>query len=333
MTAAPLRTTPAPVCARCGSAGRLAHTCVEDRILSAPGQWTIRACDCCALTWLDPQPHPDDLGLLYRGSYMTHAASVADTQVSGAEAWYLGAAYGYARPAPGSGGSWLRGVRPLDDVLGGHVCWLPATAGGTLLDVGCGSGAFLARMRGLGWQVAGVEPDPAAAAEAKRVHGIAVEPTLVGLGGRRFDAVTMHHVIEHLPDPHREVATIVSHLEPGGRLVIVTPNIQSAGRRRFGANWVHWDPPRHLWMFSLRALRDVVTSAGLDVERSWTTGRYARFVSTASGRIAAGGRVTDHARSLGETAGAVAFQLSEQALGLVSSELGEELVVVARRRA
>jgi SAM-dependent methyltransferase len=252
--------------------------------------------------------------------------------VSGLDARYLNAAYGYGAGAPPVR-TWLQAIRPLDDLFGGRVCWLPARASGALLDVGCGSGAFLARMRGLGWQVAGVEPDPAAADAAKRVHGIDVETDLARFGDRRFDAITMHHVIEHLPDPRAELARIARHLSPHGRLVVVTPNIRSAGRRLFGAHWVHWDPPRHLSMFSRAALDQVVLDAGLRIERSWTTARYARFVWTAGSRIRATGRVSDGPRSRGETASAVAFQLMEQAIGLVARDVGEELVVVATRPA
>jgi len=261
---------------------------------------------------------------------MTHAASAADAVVADRHRKYLAAAYGYGADAPPR--AWLRRVGPLDDLLGGPVCWLPAHPGGTVLDVGCGSGAFLARMRTLGWQVAGVEPDPAAAATAARVHGLDVEASLANFAHRQFDAITMHHVIEHLPDPAAEVKALAARLAPGGRLAIVTPNIHSLGRRRFGASWVHWDPPRHLWLFSRPALNRVVTEAGLEVERSWTTGRFARFVWTASTRIRTRGRVTDERRSLVQTAGAVAFQLAEQSLGLVVADAGEELVVVARQR-
>jgi 2-polyprenyl-3-methyl-5-hydroxy-6-metoxy-1,4-benzoquinol methylase len=265
---------------------------------------------------------------------MTHAATAADGVVGGTGARYLAAAYGYeARSSKAVAAPWLRSVRPLDDLLGGGVYWLPLQRGGSVLDVGCGSGAFLARMRTLGWQVAGVEPDPAAAATAKRVHGIQVETALGNFAGRHFDAITMHHVIEHLPDAQGEVAAVADRLAPGGRLVIVTPNIHSIGRRMYGRQWVHWDPPRHLQMFSRHALQQLASTAGLDVERTWTTGRYARFVWAAGRRIRTTGRVSDAPRSLVETAGAVAFQLSEQAIGLVAPDLGEELVMIARRRA
>lgn len=323
-----VRTTPAAACPRCGGAGHVLHDALVDRILAAPGTWSVRRCDPCGLAWLDPQPHPDDLGRLYEGSYMTHAASAADAVVAGLEARYLQSAYGYGG---GGGAEWLRALRPLDDLLGGRACWLPAMRGGTVLDVGCGSGAFLARMRHLGWQVAGVEPDPAAAAAARDIHGIDVEGDVARFAGRTFHAITMHHVIEHLPTPEATVASLAALLAPGGRLVVVTPNIDSAGRRRFGAHWVHWDPPRHLRLFSLRALMDVATGAGLVVERGWTSGRYARFVWTASTGIRATGRVGDGAIPAGRRLASFAFQAAEQLRGLVQADAGEELVVIARR--
>jgi len=65
---------------------------------------------------------------------------------------------------------------------------------GTLLNLGCGSGRFLALMRDAGWDVRGVEPDPAAARMAQEQFGI---PAIVGtsedagLPGESFDAITV----------------------------------------------------------------------------------------------------------------------------------------------
>lgn len=327
--APPLRTIPAPACRRCGADGRVRHSGLVDRILAAPGTWTVRACDRCRLTWLDPQPHPDDIGRLYEGAYMTHAASAADAQVSGLTRRYLATHYGYAD----AGGAWLPAIRAIDDQLGGRVCWLPARPGGTVLDMGCGSGAFLARMRALGWQVAGVEPDPAAAAAARDVHGLDVATDITAFGDRTFEAITMHHVIEHLPDPHATVADLARRLTAGGRLVIVTPNIDSLGSRRYGADWVHWDPPRHLWMFSRPSLRAVAEQSGLRVERAFTTGRYARFVGSASTQIRQTRRVREGAPSAGDRVTGLLFQGVEAVAAMSDADAGEEVVVVAARRA
>src|SRR5205823_10653821 len=53
---------------------------------------------------------------------------------------------------------------------------LPYQPGGKLLDVGCGNGGYLLRMRGYGWEVAGIEPDKAAARAGAREHGLVIDP-------------------------------------------------------------------------------------------------------------------------------------------------------------
>ncbi len=328
---APVRTTPAAACGWCGADGIVRHEGLTDRLLAAPGVWNLRECAACQVAWLDPQPWPDDVAALYQGAYMTHAATpLADAARNPADR-YLDAVYG--RPAVPPAASWLRAVPGLDHLLGGAGAWLPAPPGGRVLDVGCGSGAFLARMRRRGWDVCGVEPDPAAAAAARAVHGIDVAPTVAALGDRRFDAIVMHHVVEHLPDPPAVIRELAERLAPGGRLVIVTPNLHSLGRRRFGSAWVHWDPPRHLWLFSRPALVATVERSGLVVERHFTTARHARFVGTQAGPIARTGRAAAGRPTWPGRVRGLLFQAGEHVQHLADADAGEELVVVAARPA
>jgi 2-polyprenyl-3-methyl-5-hydroxy-6-metoxy-1,4-benzoquinol methylase len=324
-----IRTLAAPACSLCGSTGRILHGGLTDRILASPGVWSLRGCDACQVVWLDPRPVAADIGALYEGSYMTHDGAAAAPTIPAITRAFLRVAYGYGEAVASR--PWLRRLPAIDDILGGAVAWLPAVANGRLLDFGCGSGEFLARMHSLGWRVTGVEPDPAAAALASAKPGLTVAPDLETLAGPDFDAVTMHHVIEHLPDPPRTLAVLSARLTRGGRLVVVTPNVDSMGRRRFGASWVHWDPPRHLQLYALSALVAEVERAGFVPERAWTTGRYARFVGTESPNIKRVGRVGSAAPRLRRRLSGIAFQLVEQALGPALPTLGEELVVVARK--
>ncbi len=323
-----IRTASAPTCPTCGQPRTVRFGGLTDRILEAPGTWALRACDKCRLLWLDPQPHADDVGRLYEGAYMTHASTDSAAGLPAPAAGYVAGVYGYrttARPWP----RWLRHLAPLDDVLGGQVCWLEARSGGRLLDVGCGSGAFLARMRALGWNVQGVEPDPAAADLARR-RGLQVSSSLEA-PMETFDAVTLNHVLEHLPDPDGTLRSITARLAPGGRVAIVTPNPESLGARWFGSRWVHLDPPRHLRLVTPVALARMARDAGLVVERCWTTGRYARFVGAESTRIARTGRVGRDRPPPVLRGMSLAFQAVEQGLGLVRRGLGEEAVLIATK--
>jgi hypothetical protein len=47
---------------------------LQDRLVGAPGEWNLKACDNaeCGPLWLDPRPAAEDLGRLYE-NYYTHA--------------------------------------------------------------------------------------------------------------------------------------------------------------------------------------------------------------------------------------------------------------------
>ena len=133
-----------------------------------------------------------------------------------------------------------------------------------LLDVGCGTGEFLVRMRDAGWDVRGIEPDPASV-EVARAKGLDVQQA--GLDEARleegsFDAITLNHVIEHLHDPGRAIERACGLLRPGGALWLATPNIDALGHERFGPDWFGLDPPRHLVLFTPRGLEGLLRRAG-----------------------------------------------------------------------
>jgi 2-polyprenyl-3-methyl-5-hydroxy-6-metoxy-1,4-benzoquinol methylase len=80
-----------------------------------------------------------------------------------------------------------------------------------------------------------------------------------------FDAVTLSHVIEHLPDPAETLAICHRLLKPGGVLWIATPNLESRGHARFGPAWRGLEPPRHLAIFTRRALTGLLERLGYEI--------------------------------------------------------------------
>jgi 2-polyprenyl-3-methyl-5-hydroxy-6-metoxy-1,4-benzoquinol methylase len=81
----------------------------------------------------------------------------------------------------------------------------PYVEGGSLLEVGCGSGRYLDLMRALGWKrVVGVDFSAKAVEQAKDTLGLEVycgELRDVVLEPESFDAVSLSHTLEHVPDP------------------------------------------------------------------------------------------------------------------------------------
>src|SRR5260370_12652073 len=71
--------------------------------------------------------------------------------------------------------------------------------GGSVLEVGCGTGLMLAALHKLGWRVLGIERNEAVAETARRALGIEIVATPVEAlpSDDRFDLVIMFHVLEH----------------------------------------------------------------------------------------------------------------------------------------
>lgn len=103
-------------------------------------------------------------------------------------------------------------------------------APGRLLDVGCGTGLFLAVARRRGWQTFGVDECADALRHARDHFDLDVRQgsfETLGLEGKTFDAVTMWDIIEHARAPIELLRTVRTHLAPGGVVGISTPNRRS----------------------------------------------------------------------------------------------------------
>ena len=196
---------------------------------------------------------------------------------------YLRRRLGYTR---GIGPNWHGLLAPLASLLPGgreeaaaEALFLdPPAPGARLLEVGCGSGEQLARLRDLGWDVEGIDFDAEAVASA-RSRGLPVRHGLIGeqdYPEGHFDVVVMVHVIEHVPDPIELLRQCRELLKPGGRLVAITPNVGSWGHRRYGRDWLDLDPPRHLNLFSMKNFGGVLARAGFEDVRVQSLCRNAR---------------------------------------------------------
>ena len=142
--------------------------------------------------------------------------------------------------------------------------------GGRALDVGCGSGQFLALLKKHGWETVGVDVSAAAAAAAERAYGVSVvvgEITACRPDYGRFDFINMSHVIEHMYDPLGGLRTAKELLAGDGEIYVETPNAASFNARAMGPYWYPWDAPRHLYLFDPATLQRTARTAGLVVRR------------------------------------------------------------------
>lgn len=99
---------------------------------------------------------------------------------------------------------------------------------GSVLDIGCGIGTFLAVCREEGWKVTGVEPSSIACEVARQEYGLELineSFSSAMFQGRKFDAIFAAQVLHHLPDPAAFLADIDCVLADGGILILRTPNL------------------------------------------------------------------------------------------------------------
>jgi SAM-dependent methyltransferase len=98
----------------------------------------------------------------------------------------------------------------------------------SILEIGCGDGALLARLAREGASVVGVDLEETAVELARRMfkqRGLRGEffTDLKAVESRRFDTVVLAEVIEHLDDVDAMLTRVVGLLSARGRLVLTTP--------------------------------------------------------------------------------------------------------------
>ncbi|MFZ6017578.1 MAG: class I SAM-dependent methyltransferase [Nitrospirota bacterium] len=338
-----IRVQEARSCLLSNNEGILLYQNLRDRLFGAPGTWALMQCPKCRLVWLSPRPVPADIGKLYE-HYFTHDTTncvprlaslkhvVRDT-ILATRLGYDGLA---CRPLPRRLGKVLSWIGPIREIVELSVMTLKKTPRGKLLDVGCASGQFLVKMRDLGWEVVGVEPDGQAVKVARERFDLSVHEGVLeeaGFPDNTFDAITMNHVIEHVLDPIATLKECRRVVKPDGKLVVITPNIESLGHRLFGKAWRGLEVPRHLYLFSRDTLWACAEQAGLQVIKVWTTPRSARWIWVASRLIHQNGVLhggSPQKQSCWLWLAGLAFQAVEHGLCRVR-DVGEEIVLVATK--
>jgi 2-polyprenyl-3-methyl-5-hydroxy-6-metoxy-1,4-benzoquinol methylase len=341
-----IRTRPRPDCYLCGRRGVPLYRGLTDRLCGVPGRWDLNICSDpdCGLIWIDPVPTEEDIGKAYERVYYTHEPTTSGhprlrRAFEAVKGGYLRSRLGYTRDV---GPPWYRLLAPIAHLLPGGKDAIEAAVmfqgapppGAKVLDVGCGSGALLARMRAVGWDVEGVDFDPQAV-EVARARGLTVhcgDLIRQEYPDAHFDVVHLGHVIEHVHDPLGLVRECRRILQPGGRLVLLTPNAGGWGHRHFDRDWYALDPPRHLHLFRVANLVEVVRRAGFVRVEARSLCRDARTVLVVSGMYRSYGLPWGELKGrygLAWKVRGVLYQTWEQVLSLGRGQTGEEILCTA----
>ena len=142
------------------------------------------------------------------------------------------------------------------------------TTGRDLLEIGCGTGAFLEAARGQGFRVEGIEADATRAAAAARRVGTVVRAGYFERipAERRFDVVYHCDMLAHFDRPGEALRLMTDFLRPGGVLAFEVGFV--ADLPRFWYSWIgEIGYPEHRWLYSQRSLRRLLHDAGLRIDR------------------------------------------------------------------
>src|SRR5216683_2519222 len=152
----------------------------------------------------------------------------------------------------------------------GHKYFLAdplAPRNGELLDIGCGTGNFLAAARGAGYGVTGIELDRNAARFAKERLGLQkVLPLTISEfaeqhAEERFDVVTFFEVLEHQAAPVEFLQKVKACVRPRGMIALSVPNRE---RWMTGPDVLDY-PPNHFLRWNAAALRNILRRFGFQI--------------------------------------------------------------------
>jgi SAM-dependent methyltransferase len=221
------------VCPLCGSA--------ETTIAFTDAGCELRVCNACELFFTHPYPQSSSQ------HEMVHAGEYSGIEILDCARRYQGERLYYDRH-----------FRFIDEECEGAR---------SLIDVGCGTGHLLERLRARpGLRCTGIELNSQAAQLARRVSGCNVYeiPFEHFRGEQRFDVITMINVLSHIPSFDGMFRSLRAALRPGGKVILRTSEMDARVSRW---NQLHWGIPDDLHFLGLRTLDFLCAKYGFAVTR------------------------------------------------------------------
>lgn len=208
--------------------------------------FSIRTCKTCSFQITTPRPANNEIAKYYQSEdYISHtnkAASLIDRIYLLARRYTL---------------SWKL-----------NLLHQYSTGTKTLLDYGCGTGAFLQYAQQHQWEITGIEPASDARKIAIQQTKATVHSSVNELGEHQINIITLWHVLEHVPDLNHTLQQLANTLEKNGTMFIAVPNYNSWDAKLYKEHWAGFDVPRHLWHFSQKTMAILASKNNLKIVKT-----------------------------------------------------------------
>lgn len=136
----------------------------------------------------------------------------------------------------------------------------------SVLDYGCGKGDFVYFLSKNNIKAYGFEPDKKAQENFLRINH--ANQLLSDIRGK-YDAITLFHVLEHIPDFEEIFKGLKNNLKPEGTLLLALPNYKSFDAKFYKNYWAAYDVPRHQWHFSPEAVENLAHKFGMIIAKKY----------------------------------------------------------------
>lgn len=264
------------ICILCGSESLVIYKDLKDYLYGVPGMWDLVKCknSDCGLVWLMPKPAKENIKNFYT-NYYTHE-QVEKKKITFKKKFdyflfrFFKIIYSLLRRL-----LFINVDRQKNDVM------FLSKISGKVLEIGCGNGERLYKLKKMGWDVQGIEIDEKAIEFAKSKFNIEVflgDIRDLQLPDNNYDAIIMNHVIEHIYEPIEFLKECKRVLKSDGKLILTTPNFNSYSHYLFGQYWRGLEPPRHLYIFSFKSLKKLFELSGFEKLQIWTSTAKTEFI-------------------------------------------------------
>ncbi|MDR3625189.1 MAG: class I SAM-dependent methyltransferase, partial [Ignavibacteriaceae bacterium] len=137
----------------------------------------------------------------------------------------------------------------------------------SILDIGCGNGRLLLKLQRAGFRkLLGI--DPFIKEEIVYNKNLRIlKKNLSDVQNLSFDWVMLHHVFEHMENPHEAFVLLKKIVKKNGNVLIRIPLVDSYVWQKYKTDWVQLDPPRHYFLHSVKSIKYLSDKYGFKINK------------------------------------------------------------------